>query len=92
MIFLCDTTHLSQILLRRRNRLCVIYLIGNELDTPKISTQKSVITQENVLIDFGQSLLFALTFPLFFFSKYIADFCLFVCLFVFRSSSSFLIL
>jgi hypothetical protein len=31
MIFLFDTTHFSQNLPGRRNRLCIIYLVGNEL-------------------------------------------------------------
>jgi hypothetical protein len=30
IFFFGDTTHFSQILLGRRNRLCVIYLVGNE--------------------------------------------------------------
>jgi hypothetical protein len=31
----CDTTHFSQNLRGRKNRLCIIYLVGNELNGGK---------------------------------------------------------
>jgi hypothetical protein len=31
IFFLCDATHSYQIVRGRRNRLCIIYLVGNEL-------------------------------------------------------------
>jgi hypothetical protein len=36
MIFVCDTNHFSQDLLGCRKRLCIIYLVGNELNVKDV--------------------------------------------------------